>query len=183
MMRPVVLVLAVSWGCGTPISTNNTPDARGVNDGRIVPHDAPAKHDGMMMTGSGSGSAYTCRNQDTNAADLGNGHHNAGMDCMDSCHDHGFTLAGTLYTDASGTTPVSGATITAIDSFGYSYDVISQSDGNFDSAFAMEFPITIYVSSCPNIQMMTAQVTEAQAGCNASGCHASGGAQGRVHLP
>jgi hypothetical protein len=181
MMRPIALALAVSWGCGTPLATNNTPDARATSDGRFATHDAPAKHD--APAGSGSGSAYTCRNQDTTAADIDNGHHNPGMDCMDSCHDHGFTIAGTLYTDATGTTPVSGATITAIDAFGYSYDVVSQSDGNFDSAFAMEFPITIYVSSCPNIQMMTAQITEAQAGCNASGCHASGGAQGRVHLP
>jgi hypothetical protein len=181
MMRPIALALAVSWGCGTPISTNNTPDARSVGDGHIATHDAPAKHDASM--GSGSGSAYTCRNQDTTTADIDNGHHNPGMDCMDSCHNHLFTFAGTLYTDASGTTPVSGATITTIDAFGNSMDTISQSDGNFYSSFAVEFPITIYVSSCPNIQMMTAQVTETQAGCNASGCHASGGAQGTVHLP
>src|SRR5215467_12391939 len=45
---------------------------------------------------------------------VGTGHHNAGMDCLDGCHNHGFSFAGTLYMPGT-TTPVVGATITAFD--------------------------------------------------------------------
>ena len=62
--------------------------------------------------------------------------------------------------------------------------MVSQSNGNFYTSFAITYPITIYASECPNIQKMTAQITDSSMiGCNQNACHASGSTQGRVHLP
>ena len=149
-------------------------------DGKHAYHDAP-----RMVTdaeGSGSGSAVTCADQVTTGNDQG--HHNPGMDCMDSCHDHGFTIGGTLYTDSGGATIVSGGTITVVDAFGNPFPVVSQTNGNFYSSFAMTYPLTVYASECPSIQMMTMTIADStQTGCNQTACHASGSTQGRVHIP
>src|SRR5580765_7165535 len=59
----------------------------------------------------------------------GDGHHNPGMDCFSSCHNHGFSVAGTLY-QADGTTPASDATVTIVDATGNSQDIIASSNGN-----------------------------------------------------
>ena len=45
----------------------------------------------------GQGPAADCRPPVTQ---YDTGHHNTGRNCLDSCHNHGFTLAGTLYTGA-----------------------------------------------------------------------------------
>jgi hypothetical protein len=181
-MRAVVVVIALLVCCAAPIDTssNQAIDApMAATDGKRVYHDAPrAVTDG----GGASDGGFTCRNQVTSGNDQG--HHNPGMDCMDSCHNHGFTAAGTLYTDAGGATIVSGATVTVIDSIGNTYDFASQTNGNFYTSFALLPPISVYVSECPTIDMMAAQLaTDAQGGCNQTGCHASGSTQGRVHLP
>ena len=170
-------------GCEASINTeSNKPiDAPAAySDGRHAYHDAPrALTDGAATSDGG----VACRNQVTTGNDQG--HHNPGMDCMDSCHNHGFTAAGTLYTDSGGGTIVSGATVTVVDSVGNVYDMVSQTNGNFYTAFAIFPPLTMYVSQCPTITMMTTQLTtEAQGGCNQTGaCHASGSTQGRVYLP
>src|ERR1700733_5753682 len=181
MMRVVVVVIALV-GCAAPINSDSSKPIDApmpATDGKRVYHDAPrVLTDGAGTTDGG----VTCKDQVTSGNDQG--HHNPGMDCMDSCHDHGFTIAGTLYTDSGGATIVSGATISVLDAFGNEFDVVSQTNGNFYSAFAMTYPLTIYASECPTIQMMTATLARsAQGGCNQTGCHASGSTQGPGPLP
>lgn len=133
-------------------------------------------------SGSGSGSGgFACRNQ-VPSNQLSSGHHNAGQDCLNSCHNHGFTLAGTLYTSAAGATAIAGGTITVTDATGKTFDVVSQLDGNFYTSTAVTFPVTVIASECPNIEMMTAPLTSKQGGCNNTACHQPN-ATGRVHLP
>ena len=130
-------------------------------------------------SGSGSGSGgFACRNQITA---VGDGHHNAGLDCQGSCHNHGFTLSGTIY-GANKTTAQSGASITVVDANGNSFDMVSQANGNFYTSNTIAFPVTITASMCPSVATMSATITRAS-GCNSSSCHAPGGTQGAVHLP
>lgn len=139
--------------------------------------------DAHKSTGDDAGSdSFACRNKSTS---YGDGHHNPGMDCMDSCHNHGFTIAGTAYTATSGSTAAAGATITVVDNAGHSMDLVVQSNGNFYTATAVTFPLTIYASECPSVQMMTANVTAngSTVGCNQTNCHASGSSQGHIHIP
>jgi hypothetical protein len=174
--------LVVVIACTSP-ATSNHPDgnapvadapAGGVHDGPPAIDDAAA-HDAAPV-------AFTCRAKVT-SGNTG-GHHNPGMDCMDSCHNHGFTLAGTAYTSANGAAVASGATVTAIDAANHVVDMVVQTNGNFFTSTPVTYPVTIYASDCPTIQMMTAPLTQmADTGCNQSGCHAAGSAQGRIHLP
>jgi len=120
---------------------------------------------------------FACRNK---VASVGSGHHNPGQDCQGSCHNHGFTLAGTIY--ASTTTPLSGASITVTDAGGKSFDIVSQANGNFYTSQTIRFPVTVTASDCPSVAPMVAQVTATMDGCNQGGCHVTGG-QGRIHLP
>ena len=95
----------------------------------------PSVVDGGGGGGSGSGSSKRCEDRRAEA-DVGRrrerqrqqlpcknavrrppfGHHNTGKNCFDNCHNHGFTLAGTLYTNATGNTGFAGASITVTDS-------------------------------------------------------------------
>ena len=139
---------------------------------------------GLGGSGSGSGSGVGsngCLNG-TTAANVGNGHHNAGTDCMDGCHNHGFTLAGTLYTSSAGTTIIAGGTITIRDAAGHTFDVVSQRNGNFYTSTAVTFPVTVIASECPAAATMTESIASGSGGCNRTGCHTTGG-QGRIHLP
>lgn len=136
--------------------------------------------DASMGSGSGSPDAAmsACKNK---VAIVGNGHHNPGTDCMNSCHNHGFTAAGTLYAAAGSQTPVSGATVTIVDAHGATVNAVSQSNGNFYTSTALSYPISVFASSCPSLTPMVAKVTTT-AGCNSGGaCH--GGSQGKIHLP
>ena len=142
--------------------------------------DAAIAGDGGIATDGGS-AAFACRPKVT--AGLGNGHHNPGMDCMDACHNHGFTAAGTLYTSTAGTTAIAGGTITVVGANGVSVDIVSQTNGNFYTSAALTFPIKITASECPSIAPMSATVPAGSGGCNKVGCHASAAGQGRVHLP
>jgi hypothetical protein len=109
----------------------------------------------------------------------GDGKHNPGMDCMDSCHDHGFAIAGTLYL-ADGTTPANNATVTVVDHNNVSQDIIVGNNGNFWSFLPPAYPVVVTASMCPSTQVM---VTHPTAGaCNAVGCHEPGGVQGVAHL-
>lgn len=122
----------------------------------------------------------TCKN---NVGTIGgNGHHNAGMDCLDGCHNHGFAFGGTLYMPGTNT-PMVGATIVATDATGHTANAFSATNGNFAAAVTLEFPITVVVSSCPDLVQMVATIPKGSGGCNKSGCHAASGGQGRVHLP
>ena len=107
----------------------------------------------------------------------GDGHHNAGQDCMNSCHFHGFAFAGTLM-QADGHTPAVGATVTVVDANNSSQDVVVGDNGNFYTFFPVAFPIRVQASLCPSVQAMSSHPTKG--GCNASDCH--GGSQGLAHL-
>ena len=144
---------------------DDQPDAGTVGgDGSpITPMDAPA---------------FMCRNKVT---PVGDGHHNPGQDCQGGCHNHGFKLSGTLYTTANGAAPVSGATITIKDAQGFTYEAVSQQNGNFYTSSAMTFPVTVIASMCPDVKPMAGSIAAA-GGCNKTGCHTAAAA-GRVHLP
>ena len=168
-MRSVVVVLSFVIACGGSSSGNGSPDA--------------AVDGSMNGSGSGSGSGgLTCK-----AAMIppGSGHHNPGQDCMNSCHNHGFTLAGTMFSSSSGGTAVSGATITVKDAAGHTFDMVTMLNGNFYTSAAVTFPVTIVASDCSvshTPEQMTAALQQADRGCNKSGCHVTS-AQGRIHLP
>ena len=97
---------------------------------------------------------------------------------MNGCHNHGFTLAGTLYA-ADKSTPVVGASITVVDANNATFDMVTMTNGNFYTSSAVKFPLTITASSCPSVSPMISTVSAS--GCNNTSCH--GGAQGRIHLP
>jgi hypothetical protein len=117
---------------------------------------------------------------------VGNGNHNPGLACLQAgCHAAGgegptFTLAGTAYTDALGTAPQVGATITVRDAVGLTVDLPTQQNGNFYSAAVLQMPVSVYASECPGIMQMTAT---AAGDCNTGGCHDGVAATGRVYLP
>lgn len=159
-------------------SNGGTPDAGNGNT-------TDASHgtaDASMGTPDAGMAGPPCKNKVTS---VGSGHHNAGLDCMNSCHFHGFTLAGTLYSAPSGGSAISGASITVKDASGQTFDIVSQLDGNFYTLNPVQFPVTVYASECQIQQAgvpMTVTVTSGGAGCNQSGCHTTS-AQGRIHLP
>jgi hypothetical protein len=128
--------------------------------------------------GGDGGGAIACINP---SANLPNGQHNAGLDCM-QCHNGTtavrWTLAGTLYDSPSGNAAVSGATIEIVDANGQKLDLVTASNGNFYTQSAVAFPISVRASRCPSDQHMASKPT--QGGCNASSCHNS---TMRVHLP
>lgn len=127
----------------------------------------------------GQGSAAECKDR---ATTYGDGHHNTGRSCMDNCHNHGFTLAGTVYTNATNNTGYAGAIVTVKDSANRTIDVVVQADGNFYTSAAISFPALVMTSACPYGVKMTAQV--ASGSCNTTACHAQqGGAAGQIHLP
>ena len=130
---------------------------------------------GTHVTVDAASTTPTCRNAVT--TNLGNGHHNPGQDCESSCHNHGFSVSGTLYT--SGGAAASGATVTIVDGGGTVTDMVVQSNGNFYSLASVLFPYSIYVSDCPTLSEMTETVSQ-DVGCNSSACH--GGSQGKIHL-
>ena len=182
-MRNRVLALVVISACtvGTA-GPGGSPGGGGTPDASQGGVDAPGGSiDAPMGSGTGSGSGSNgCVNQVTTA--LGDGHHNPGQDCMNACHNHGFTLAGTIYSSPNSNTAVTGATVSVTDANGQKIAIVTQLNGNFYTSQAVAFPVTVNASSCPNIQKMTAQVAQGQGGWNRVGCHTTGG-QGQIHLP
>jgi hypothetical protein len=146
-------------------------DATGHLDGGVI-------DGGPDLAGTGTGSASCDQKQST--ASLGinaNGHHNAGMNCG-TCHAAGkltWTVAGTLYNAAGGTTGVAGATIHVTDAKGTSITMVTANNGNFWTPTALTPPFKLSASSCPNTAAMSNTATGF---CNQ--CH---GAGFRVHLP
>lgn len=114
----------------------------------------------------------------------GNGEHNPGQACI-ACHAGGegptFTLAGTLYADAAGTTPLAGATIVVTDATGATFDLVTHDNGNFWTNQAVTFPVRVAASRCPDTVPMVSAINAGD--CNVGGCHAAGAPSGRIHLP
>lgn len=115
-------------------------------------------------------------------ATVGDGHHNAGQDCQGGCHDHGFSLSGTLYNSAAGIAPMIGATVTIVDKNNKSVDAVSQKNGNFYTTEILVFPVTVKASACPDHVDMVGSIV-AKSGCNSVGCHTPNVGQGVIHLP
>lgn len=111
------------------------------------------------------------------------GQHNPGKDCQSGCHNHGFTVSGTVYTGAANNTAYAGATVRIIDANNRQYDAVTSANGNFHLYDQIAYPAIVKVSSCPNDTAMVAPLRNANDGrCNMGGCHAqTGGAQ--IHLP
>lgn len=114
---------------------------------------------------------------------LPNGNHNAGLACL-SCHTGAglapkWTLAGTLYASSSGGTAIPGATVTVVDAAGIEHKLITAANGNFYTNAALQFPVRVTASKCPDAKPMTGAPQSGD--CN--GCHSATAAQGRIHLP
>ena len=137
-------------------SDSGTPDP----DAKI---DAPK----LMWVDAANGSGAPCKNAVLPAPTQG--HHNTGRNCFDSCHNHGFTLAGTLYTTSVSNTGAGGATVTVIDSQNKTVDIVVNSDGNFYTSTALAYPVLTFASSCPTSVKMNVAVAQSGRGCNT--CH------------
>ncbi|MBW2260490.1 MAG: hypothetical protein JRG91_00845 [Deltaproteobacteria bacterium] len=114
------------------------------------------------------------------ATATGDDGHRAGQDCL-SCHASmggslQWTIAGTLYDDASGSAPVGGATIIATEAGGTEHLLVTHPNGNFYTNAAVTFPVTVAASKCPDHAEMSSTVSNGS--CNS--CHNS---TFRVHLP
>jgi hypothetical protein len=125
----------------------------------------------------GGGNGLPCENP---ATPPGDGHHFPGQNCFQACHNHGFTLAGTLYTNATGNTAFPGATISVTDSNNKQVKVVTRQNGNFYTTEALQFPVLVMASSCPSAVRMPAAVAMNGRACNS--CHA-GGTNNQMHLP
>jgi hypothetical protein len=177
-MHKLLILLSVSACTGIVDGSTgvSAPDAAAGGGGNPDAHGGGGSDAATPLPDGASG--LLCKNQVLTG--LGSGHHNAGLDCLNGCHNHGFTLAGTIYSTATGGAALTGATVTVKDASGTTFDVISQLDGNFYTTQPVTFPLTVYASSCPSVQPMVATV--AAGGCNKVGCHTSN-AQGQIHLP
>jgi len=153
--------------------------------------------------GSGSGSncgnlvspaptAYMHKDDNTSHADRG---------CMDAaaCHNAGlglgsgapeYSYAGTVYTDATGTTPAGGSTI-FITAAGKTKKLTADSAGNFFedpqllAAPTTQATGTTQATQCPTITPMVGTLVSGQGNCNQGGtCHGKvdGGTEGVIHL-
>ena len=120
---------------------------------------------------------------DNAVATYPSGHHNAGASCL-SCHNQSqggsgpFRLAGTLYSGATSTTPIAGATIRVTDANGVTTRLVTAANGNFWTTNTVAYPVQVAASKCPSTTPMVSAVTSSGASCNS--CHSS---SMRIHLP
>ena len=103
--------------------------------------------------------------------------HNAGQNCMGSCHDHSFTFAGTL-TDGAGN-GVAGAEVRLVDGSGTAITVHTGPEGNFHSTIPFAGAAHVGARTASNTVDMVSTITNG--GCN--GCHATGGTTTPIHVP
>jgi hypothetical protein len=105
------------------------------------------------------------------------GHHNPGTSCLSAgCHHAGggpaFTVAGTLYDRAIGGAPVGGATVVVVDGDGKRLALRSAANGNFWTSEAVQMPLLLRASQCPQDNPMISLSTDGD--CNRGGCHGPG---------
>lgn len=177
MVRAVVLAgcLAIA-GCLTVGETSGNQNGGHVDAAPAGPVDAPKLM--WVDAAPGTGNNLPCKNAITPAPQ--NGHHNEGQSCMQSCHNHGFTVAGTLYTNDTGNTGFGGAHITLTDNNNVAHDLVVNNDGNFYTKEAVAFPVLVIASACPSATKMA--LASSDGNCNKSGCHVGGGSL-QMHLP
>ncbi len=180
MSRIAVIVSVLIAGCdvGSVLTHNGNPDGNNGGD-------------------SGSNGS-NCQNL---VSPPPTDHHNAGMGCMTAvgCHNAAlglgaaapeYSFAGTIYRDAAGTSPYSGATI-LVTANGMTKKLISGDQGNFQitpilmAAPTTAAPANTHASVCPNTDaVMTGSLITGNGNCNAGGtCHGAGGTQGKIRLP
>jgi hypothetical protein len=105
--------------------------------------------------------------------------HNAGQDCMNGCHNHGFTFAGTL-TDGNGK-GLAGAEVRLVDASGKAISVHTSANGNFHSSTSFAAPARVGARNAASKAIMVTSLTAANGGCNS--CHATGASTLPIHLP
>jgi hypothetical protein len=175
-MRRAVLAASMLTAC----SIGDLPPPSGPDDGSVA-GDGRADAAALQWVDAppGTGNNLPCKNVVSPAPTLGR--HNPGKSCFQSCHNHGFTLAGTMTTTTTSTTPFVGASITVKDANGQTFDMVTQANGNFYTKTAVAFPVTVIASACPSIRPMGSNVTAG--GCNKTGCHSLTGGAGHITLP
>lgn len=121
------------------------------------------------------------------------GNHEAGHNCMSSCHNHGFTFAGTVF-DANGA-GVGGAEVRLVDANGKAITVYTDnrggsSQGNFYSSQSFVGPAHVGTRNAAGSKdMFTALQTTTQGpastggACNACHCTGTGCTVAPIHLP
>ncbi len=104
-----------------------------------------------------------------------------GQACLD-CHDGGrapaFTLAGTVYTDASGGTAARGAVVTITDGSGGEVTATTNSAGNFFASSPISFPAQVAITRGTDTVVMASEAPTGD--CNS--CH-GGGSGSAIHVP
>lgn len=168
-----MFVLALA-GCVGDVGTAGMGSGSNRDDAGIA--DAPPKLK-WPDAAPGMGNTLPCENTVSNPTI--DGRHNPGMSCFQSCHNHGFTLAGTLYTNSTGNSAFVGATVTITDNNGVTQKLITASNGNFYSRQAIAFPVLVIASACPSAVKMNNSTTNGD--CNKAGCH--NGGPNQMHLP
>jgi hypothetical protein len=170
MLRVAVFAVVLTACVGDVQTGGGTDSNSGGIDASI---DAPKLM--WVDAAPGSGNGLPCENHVTPSP---NGHHNPGKSCFQSCHNHGFTMAGTLYTNATGNTGFAGATITVVDANNVTRKFVTYTNGNFYTNQAMAQPLLVIASSCPSAVKMT--LASSDGNCNS--CHV-GGTSNQMHLP
>jgi hypothetical protein len=158
-----------------------------------------------QVGGDGGGGSAACGDQVSPAppmylhTDDNTPHSDRG--CMDAigCHNAGlglgsgapeYSYAGTVYTDAAGTTPAAGSTV-FITSAGTTKKLIADAAGNFFieplllAAPANQTLTNTTATNCPTITPMVGGLVAGQGNCNQGGtCHGKvdGGTEGVIHL-
>jgi hypothetical protein len=171
-MRGLLLLVvcgACTVGTTEPSTTGTDPDAS-----------TQVTSDSGLTQPDASSTVFQCRDKQPLTA-VGDGHHHPGENCLNGCHNHGFTLAGTMTTTATSTTALVGASITVKDANGKTFDMVTQANGNFYTTTSVTFPVTVIASACPSIRPMSSSVTAG--GCNRTGCHSLSGGAGHITLP
>lgn len=174
---PVAVAVAVAVaGC-----TGEAPPS-GARDAAVSTGDGGGPADARMIqwvdAAPGTTNDIPCVNPVLPAPN--NGNHFPGQSCFQNCHNHGFTVAGTLYTNATGNSAFAGATITVYDANNVREDMVVNTNGNFYTRRALAFPLLTFASSCPSATRMEA--SSPNGNCNANGCH-QGGTSSQIHLP
>jgi hypothetical protein len=172
-MRRAVLAASMLTAC----SIGDLPPPSGPDDGSVA-GDGRADAAALQWVDAppGTGNNLPCKNVVSPAPTLGR--HNPGKSCFQSCHNHGFTLAGTLYTNATGNTGFAGATMSFVDAANKSFDLVVNSNGNFYTSQPITFPVLIIASACPSAVKMEGSAPNGT--CNA--CHV-GATSDQMHLP
>ena len=110
-----------------------------------------------------------------------------GADCT-SCHSDGnigntgpkFTIAGTVFEDGAGTSGFEGATLRILDAAGNTFELTSNSVGNFFTSQDISFPVNAEVEVNGAIRAMGSPIESGA--CNT--CHTCDGAAGnKIFVP